>query len=191
MNLPNWITLSRMLLAFPFLFLLEGHGFERAATVIFAVAALTDWLDGYLARRLNLVTDLGKLLDPLVDKVLVTGALVALVARDVVPAWSVTIVLFREFAVTGMRAAEARRGVTIAAGWPGKIKAFLQMVALVMLLWMLDPLGSHVRAGWITDVGMWLYWASVVMAIYSGVEYMWRARDLFRDPVIPPPEVTV
>jgi CDP-diacylglycerol--glycerol-3-phosphate 3-phosphatidyltransferase len=181
MNLPNWITVSRMLMALPFLLLLEGHGLERIATVIFTIAALTDWLDGYLARRLKLVTDLGKLLDPLVDKVLVTGALVALVSRGVVPAWSVTIVLFREFAVTGMRAAEAQRGVTIAAGWLGKTKAFLQMVALVMLLWMLDPLGGGVRPGWLTTGGMWVYWASVVMAVLSGVQYMWRARSLFAE----------
>lgn len=179
MNLPNWITLSRMFLAFPFLFLLEGHGFERPATVLFAVAALTDFVDGYLARKLNQVTDLGKLLDPLVDKVLVTGALVGLVARGVVPAWSVTIVLFREFAVTGIRAIEAQRGVTIPAGWPGKVKAFLQMVALVMLLWVLDPLGAGVRPGWLTQAGLVTYWASVVMAIISGVEYIWRARELF------------
>lgn len=180
MNLPNWITVSRMALAIPFLFMLELKGLEQYAAVVFAVASLTDALDGYLARKLNLVTDLGKLLDPLVDKVLVTGGLVALVARGVVPAWSVTIVLFREFVVTGMRAMEAQRGVTIPAGWPGKIKAFLQMVALVMLMWMLDPLGSGVRPGWITQAGMWTYWASVVMTVYSGVQYLWRARGLFK-----------
>jgi CDP-diacylglycerol--glycerol-3-phosphate 3-phosphatidyltransferase len=181
MNLPNWITVSRMALAIPFLILLELKGLEQYATVVFAFAALTDALDGYLARRMNLVTDLGKLLDPLVDKVLVTGAMVALVSRGVVPAWSVTIVLFREFVVTGMRAMEAQRGVTIPAGWPGKVKAFLQMVALVMLMWMLDPLGSGVKPGWVTQAGMWTYWASVVLAVYSGLEYMWNARGLFKD----------
>lgn len=179
MNLPNWITVSRMALAIPFMVLLELTGYERIATVIFAVAALTDALDGYLARRLNLVTDLGKLLDPLVDKVLVTAALVVLATRGVVPAWSVTVVLFREFAVTGLRGLEAQRGVTVPAGWPGKIKAFLQMVALVMLVWMLDPTGRGVLAGWVTTGGIWLYWASVVMAVWSGVEYGWNARKVF------------
>ena len=180
MNLPNWITVSRMAMAIPFLFLLEANGLERYAAGLFAFAALTDALDGYLARRLNQVTDLGKLLDPLVDKVLITGALVALVARGVVPAWSVTIVLFREFVVTGMRAVEAQRGVTIPAGWPGKVKAFLQMVAVVMLIWMLDPHGRGVTPDLITTVGMWIYWASVALAVFSGIQYIWLARGLFK-----------
>ena len=134
MNWPNLITFARLLLAIPFLVMLEGHGWEMVALGIFVVASLTDWLDGYLARKLNQVSELGKLMDPLVDKILVTGALVALTARGIIPAWSVTAILFREFLVTGLRAVEAARGVIIPAGWLGKVKAALQMIAIIALL---------------------------------------------------------
>ena len=98
-------------------------------------------------------------------------------SRGVVPAWSVTIVLFREFVVTGLRAVEAQRGVALAAGWSGKVKAFLQMVALVGLLRALTPLWSP---GWFVQLAEVLYWASVATAIYSGVEYVVKARALFK-----------
>lgn len=181
MNLPNWITTSRLLLAIPCLCLLEWPGWERVALVIFAVASLTDFLDGYLARRLNQVTELGKLLDPLVDKVLVTGALVALASRGIVPAWSVTAILVREFLVTGLRVLEASRGVIVPASWPGKVKAFLQMVAIGMLLMVLDPVGKGLLVGPLATAGLVTYWAAVALTIYSGVEYVWHARALLTD----------
>lgn len=175
MNLPNMITLSRLVLTIPFLLFLEWRGWEWVALGIFVFAAATDWVDGYLARKLNQVTALGKLLDPLVDKVLVTGALVALVAHAMVPAWSVTLILFREFLVTGMRALEASRGVIVPAGWLGKIKTVLQMVAIGLLLAALTPQGAVVAGA-----GLIVYWAAVFMTVASGVQYLMLSKDLFR-----------
>lgn len=182
MNLPNLVTFSRLLLSIPFLILLEFTGWELVAMWIFVVASLTDWVDGYLARRLNQVTELGKLLDPLVDKVLVTGALVALASRGVVPAWSVTAVLFREFLVTGLRAVEASRGVIIPAAWLGKVKAAVQMIAIVVLLWSLDPSGRALRSDFIAMLAIVSYWVGVALTMASGVQYLWLARGLFSEP---------
>lgn len=180
MNLPNWITFSRLLLIIPFLALLEFPGWEFVATVVFIVACLTDWVDGFLARRMNLVSELGALMDPLVDKVLVTGALVALASRGLIPAWSVTAVLFREFLVTGIRAIEAKRGVIIPAGTLGKWKAATQMVALIMLMWAIQP-PPILAWSWLQPVGMWTYWLAVVLTMVSGIQYLWLARGLFSE----------
>ncbi|MFP5504549.1 MAG: CDP-diacylglycerol--glycerol-3-phosphate 3-phosphatidyltransferase [Candidatus Sericytochromatia bacterium] len=177
LNLPNILTLSRLVLTIPFLVCLEFPGLEVWALAIFAVASLTDWLDGYLARKLNQITTLGKLLDPLGDKVLVTGALVALAAKDIIPAWSVTAILFREFLVTGLRAIEASRGMIIPAGWLGKIKTVLQMAAIIVLLYALLPGGQFAQS-----TGMVLYWTAVAMTIASGVQYLMLSKDLFREP---------
>lgn len=184
MNWPNIVTLSRLFLAVPFLILLELKDWEMVALVIFVVAAATDWVDGYLARRLNQVTELGKLLDPLVDKVLVTGALVALAARGIVPAWSVTAILFREFLVTGMRAVEAQRGVIIPAGWLGKVKAAVQMIAIGVLLFCMDPSGRALDGSLLAAAGIVCYWVGVGLTVASGVQYLWHARGLFSDPAV-------
>lgn len=176
MNLPNWLTLSRLVLTVPFLFLAERPGFERWALALFLVASLTDWLDGYLARRWNQITAFGKLMDPLCDKVLVAGGLVALVAQGLLPAWSVTLILFREFLVTGLRALEAAEGVIVPAGQMGKVKTVAQMVAIALLF--LGAGGSESWAPLALDAGRWLYWAAVALTIASGIEYGWAARRL-------------
>lgn len=176
LNLPNILTLSRLVLTVPFLVFLEVPGWEAWALAIFVVASATDWLDGFLARKLNQITTLGKLLDPLGDKVLVTGALVALAAHAVIPAWSVTAILFREFLVTGLRAIEASRGVIIPAGWLGKVKTVLQMVAIALLLFAMLPAGAFVK-----DTGLVVYWLAVGMTIASGVQYLMLSKDLFRE----------
>jgi CDP-diacylglycerol--glycerol-3-phosphate 3-phosphatidyltransferase len=178
MNLPNWITLSRLLLAIPFLFVLEQPGLEKIALGIFIFASCTDFVDGYLARKLNQVTALGSLLDPLVDKVLVTGALVALAAKGAIPAWSVTLILFREFLVTGLRTLEAQHGVILSAGMLGKIKTVLQMVAIGFLLFALNPVGSGLVPGVMATIGLVLYWAAVLMTFISGAQYLWAGRGL-------------
>ncbi|HEY9724783.1 MAG TPA: CDP-diacylglycerol--glycerol-3-phosphate 3-phosphatidyltransferase, partial [Oscillatoriaceae cyanobacterium] len=177
MTLPNWITFSRLLLAIPFLFLLEPPGHYFWALIFFLVASLTDWVDGFLARALNQVSTLGKLMDPLVDKVLVTGALVGLAAHGVLPAWSVTLILFREFLVTGLRALEASRGVIVPAGWLGKAKTVMQMVAIALLLFALSS-GN----GLASAAGQACYWLAVVLTLLSGAQYLWAARSLFREP---------
>jgi CDP-diacylglycerol--glycerol-3-phosphate 3-phosphatidyltransferase len=182
MNWPNLVTLSRLFLAVPFLFLLELQGWERVAMGIFVVAAATDWVDGYLARKLNQVTELGKLMDPLVDKVLVTGGLVGLASHGIVPAWSVTIVLFREFLVTGLRALEAQRGVIIAAGWLGKVKAAVQMIAIAALLWCLEPSGRALENTLLAAAAIVCYWVGVGLTLASGIQYLWSARTLLMGP---------
>lgn len=182
MNWPNTVTFSRLFLSVPFLVCLELQGWEWVAMWIFVVASLTDWVDGYLARKLNQVTELGKLMDPLVDKVLVTGALVALAARGIVPAWSVTAVLFREFLVTGLRAVEAARGVIIPAAWLGKVKAAVQMIAIIALLFSLDPSGRALRSDFVAMLAIVCYWVGVALTIASGVQYLWLGRGLFREP---------
>lgn len=168
MTLPNLLTFLRLILVVGVAAALERPDGNRIALVLFAVAAATDWLDGHLARRLHQTSELGALLDPLVDKVLVTAALVGLAARGVVPAWAVTLVLAREFLVSGFRVLVAKTGSILPAGWSGKIKTATQMAAITLLLYPVRPVGD------------WVFWASVALTAYSGAEYLWEGRLLLR-----------
>src|SRR5919109_2119432 len=136
LNWPNRITLIRIFLV-PLLlvFLMSPQGwYPLVAATIFLVAAFTDWLDGHLARSTNQITRLGELLDPIADKLLVTAALVALVGRQQVPAWIVTIILCRELTITGLRALAADRGVIIAAEVYGKYKLVFLIIGTLLLM---------------------------------------------------------
>lgn len=168
MNLPTWITMSRLLGAPAVLYLLlEPDSRNRAvATAVFLVAAGTDWLDGYLARRLNQVTELGKFLDPLVDKLLVLAPLLGLVQLGQVPAWGVFLILARELVVAGWRVNPALqgRGVPGASVW-GKAKTVVQIVAIAMLL---APLGPP----WERPSQL-LFWLAVLLTWISGLLYLW------------------
>lgn len=167
MTLANLITLVRLGLV-PFLvYFLEVSPTSRAALALFLVASLTDWVDGYIARRFNQTSNLGALLDPLVDKVLVTAAIVGLARHGVISAWSVTLVLTREFLITGLRTAAINAGVVLAASWTGKVKTTLQMTAIALLLAGIHPWGD------------WLWWAAIVMTAYSGLEYLWQTRRIW------------
>ena len=174
MNLPNKLTMGRMLAVPVFIAaLMLGHNY--AATVIFVLAALTDMLDGMIARRYDLVTNFGKIMDPLADKLLVISALVCLVELGVVPGWMVVVVLAREFAVTGLRTVAAAEGTVIAAGTTGKVKTILQMIAIPALLlenWPFSLIGF--------PFAQVMLWASVVMTVVSGTEYVVRNREVFR-----------
>jgi CDP-diacylglycerol---glycerol-3-phosphate 3-phosphatidyltransferase len=168
MNLPTWITVSR-LLGLPFiLYLLEFPTVENRwiAVGIFVVAASTDWLDGYLARKLNLVTELGKFLDPLVDKLLVLGTFLALIQLQLIPAWGVCLILGREIAIAGWRVNPKLTGNKAISGanlW-GKLKTVVQIIAIAILIaplptmWYLPSLG--------------LFWLSVVITLVSGWIYI-------------------
>lgn len=167
MTLATWITVSR-LFALPFI--LYGLQSDVADTsparrwvclVIFIVAASTDWLDGYLARRLDQVTDLGKFLDPLVDKLLILGPLIALVELNQIPAWSVVIVLIRELAIAGWRVQQTQ---VSGANWWGKVKTVVQIIAVSLLI---APLSGI----WI-PVTLWVYALSILLTIVSGVVYL-------------------
>ncbi len=172
MNLPNKLTLLRIVAIPVFIVvLMMGHGY--AATVIFIAAALTDMLDGKIARKYNLVTNFGKLMDPLADKLLVMAALVCLVELARVPGWMVIVILAREFAVTGLRQVAASEGIVIAAGMTGKIKTVTQMIAIPLLL--LDNWPCRYIGVPLDQIFLWI---AVAMTIVSGVEYMVKNRQL-------------
>lgn len=138
------------------------------STIIFAVASFTDFLDGYLARKHNLVTDFGKFMDPLADKVLVAAALLFLIQAGRVEAWLVIIIITREYAISIIRAIAATNGKVIAASGGGKIKTVTQMLAIIMLLLSM-PFG---------DIMMYV---CVALTLYSGVEYIWNNRELIAE----------
>ncbi len=168
MNLPTWITLSR-LCGLPFiLYLLENPTATNRwlAVGIFVVTAGTDWLDGYLARKLDLVTELGKFLDPLVDKLLVLGSLLALIELQLVPAWGVCVILARELAIAGWRVNPNLTGDTKISGaniW-GKLKTVSQIIAIALLM---APLANP----WDLS-GLIVFWLAVIITVVSGLIYV-------------------
>jgi CDP-diacylglycerol--glycerol-3-phosphate 3-phosphatidyltransferase len=173
-NLPTKITLLRMLLV-PFLlaFLIAPSRVNALmAALIFAGAALTDWLDGHLARSTKQVTTLGKLLDPIADKILLAAGLIPLVGLGRVPAWMAAVMLIREFAVSGLREIAAAEQVIIHASPMAKAKTALQIVAILLLIlnYQIWPLGFP-------TVGMGLLTLSLVLSLVSGVEYYLKCRQ--------------
>lgn len=169
MTLASKITLARIAFIPIFMVLMYQSGGERniwmwLALGIFILASLTDYVDGQIARRKNQVSDFGKFLDPLADKLLVISAMVMFCQWNLMPAWALMLVLAREFAVTGLRLIAVGKGKVIAAGWSGKIKTACTMLGLC--IWMGFP---HVQ---------WLSWVIiaviVVTTVYSGVEYFIR-----------------
>ena len=163
LNLPNALTLLRILAVPVVVVALLGetpNGDELAAAV-FALAALTDGLDGYFARSRDAVTTFGKLMDPFADKLLIVAALVSLVSLDRLQAWVAMVIIAREIAVTGLRAIAAERGVVIAASWMGKVKTVLQIAAVIALI-AVDPAPTWV------DV---LVYLAVAATVISGADY--------------------
>ena len=137
MNLANKLTMLRVILVPIFLIFLIGKGIPYGsiiATLIFIIASLTDQLDGYIARSRNQITNFGKFMDPLADKLLVTAALISLVELHLIPSWAAVIIIAREFAVSGLRTVAASEGTVIAASWWGKIKTVTQIIAILLLL---------------------------------------------------------
>jgi CDP-diacylglycerol--glycerol-3-phosphate 3-phosphatidyltransferase len=177
MNLPNALTLARIFLV-PLLVvvlvtkfegrLILGVRMELVGAAIFGLASLTDWLDGYLARRRKQVTTLGQLMDPLADKLLITAALLSLVQMDLAPAWMVLVILGREFAVTVLRGVAYSRGVVIAASPLGKLKMVSQVVAILFLILGYDHLQKFFVVGRIA------LWVAVITAVASGIDYYRR-----------------
>lgn len=174
MNLPNKLTIARMI-AVPFFIAAFLLGMYPAALVIFIAASVTDYFDGKIARSQNLVTNFGKIMDPLADKILVYSALCLFIETDTIDAWMLIIILAREFIVAGMRTVAASEGRVLAAGMSGKIKTVLQMIAVIVMLtglWLQDyPV--------ILRTGYYIFIASLVMTVYSGCEYVYQNRDVF------------
>ena len=169
MNLPNSLTVTRIFLV-PLLVvvLLTGRSPERElwGFIVFFVAALTDYLDGYLARKRHQVTTLGKLLDPIADKLLISAAFISLVELGVAPAWMVVIVVGREFAVTGLRSIAAAQGFTIDASKLGKSKMASQVVCVSFLI-----LGTRFPNTSAYSAGIALLWIVVFLAVISMIQY--------------------
>lgn len=175
MNVPNQLTLGRVI-AVPFFIALYLMGWDTIAAVLFILASATDALDGYLARKNNLVTNFGKIMDPLADKVLVVSALVLLVEAGEVAGWMLIVILAREFAVAGLRTVAAADGKVIAAGTTGKIKTILQMLAVPLLLLHNWPF-SYINI----PMDQALLWACVIMTVVSGAEYIIKNISVFKD----------
>ncbi|CAK8054270.1 CDP-diacylglycerol--glycerol-3-phosphate 3-phosphatidyltransferase [Eupransor demetentiae] len=192
MNLPNRLTVFRIFLipifmlllsvphAWPVYIIAPGESLPLnwiIAAIVFAVASITDFLDGKIARSRGLVTNFGKFADPLADKLLVMTALIYLTAFGVVPAWMTSVIVIRELAVTGLRTLIVENnGKVLAAAMPGKIKTFSQMFAIVFLYlhnWPFNLMGFA--------IGDILLWIAVIFTIYSGFDYFWQNRDVFSD----------
>ena len=175
MNLPNKLTMGRIF-AIPVFIVVFLMGYRYVAKVMFILAAITDMLDGKIARKYNLVTNFGKLMDPLADKLLVMSALICLAQIGDVPGWMVIIILGREFIITGMRQVAAAQGIVIAAGTTGKIKTITQMIAIPLLLlnnWPFSLLSFNLPMDTI------FLWIALVMTVVSGTEYIVKNKQLF------------
>jgi CDP-diacylglycerol--glycerol-3-phosphate 3-phosphatidyltransferase len=181
-NLPNQLTASRFMLGLV-LFALIALEWWLACIVVFAAAAVTDWLDGYFARKQGLVSTLGRVLDPLVDKVLIGGAYIFLlpVPGAGLAAWMVTLVVAREMVITGLRSFMENRGATFGADWLGKIKMVLQCATLFAIFVFLetDYLPDTARLG-LALVRNVLIYAMLAATALSGLQYLYRAALLLR-----------
>lgn len=190
LNLPNKLTIFRIIMIPVFMIFVsipasgsgtqvlgsEWHWQFVVAAVIFAVASFTDWLDGYIARRDNIVTNFGKFADPLADKMLVATAFIALVGINLAPAWLVSIIIMRELAVTGLRLLLVERGTVMAAGGAGKLKTFTQMLSIIFLL-----IGDFPFAFLPFSIGQILLYLALIFTIYSGVDYFVKNKAVFSD----------
>jgi CDP-diacylglycerol--glycerol-3-phosphate 3-phosphatidyltransferase len=174
LNLPNTLTVLRILLVPVVIVALldETPNGDAIAAGVFALAAITDGLDGYFARSRGAVTTFGKLMDPIADKLLVTAALVALVSLNRLEAWVAMVIIAREFAVTGLRGLAAEQGVVIQASWLGKVKTALQIAAIIALI-VFEPAPLTVDL---------LVYAAVAATVISGVDYFFGFRRLSKRP---------
>ncbi|MBM7698264.1 CDP-diacylglycerol--glycerol-3-phosphate 3-phosphatidyltransferase [Kurthia huakuii] len=190
MNLPNKITVSRVVMIPIFVVLMVvnfGWGNvtllgttmpieHLVGAIVFIIASITDFFDGYLARKYNLVTNMGKFLDPLADKLLVTAAFIILVQWGVAPAWVIIVIVAREFAVTGLRSIGAEQNVIIAASNLGKLKTWSQMVALAFLL-----LHNIIFELWNFPFDQIMLYVAFFFTLLSGLDYFWKNRRLLLD----------
>jgi CDP-diacylglycerol--glycerol-3-phosphate 3-phosphatidyltransferase len=178
MNLANRLTLLRILLVPVFLYVLLS-GIPNAsfyAAIVFIIASITDFFDGYIARSRNMVTKLGKLMDPLADKILVTAALVGLVELNKISSWFVVIILSREFIVSIFRAVAATEGIVIAASWWGKLKTNAQMIAIILLL-----LNNWPMQNTNIPLDMIMLYIATALTIISGYDYIAKNKNVLKN----------
>lgn len=178
MNLPNKLTLFRVVLIPFFVFFLlapyfEGYG-NYIAVAIFIVASITDFLDGKIARKYNLVTNFGKFMDPLADKLLVCSALICLIQLELIPAWVVIIIIAREFIISGFRLVASDNGVVIAASYWGKFKTVFQMLTVIVLI-------LNIPNKVFTILGTVLIYVSLALTVISLIDYIAKNKDVLKD----------
>ncbi len=187
MNLPNQLTVFRMALILPFVVLLlggfEGWGWFAAifggmlpytdyiALAIFVIASLTDLLDGKIARKYNLITNFGKFMDPLADKLLVCSAMICLTAMGRIPAWIVILIISREFVISGFRLIASDNGKVIAASYWGKFKTTFQMVMVILMIADIEAISL------VTDMVMWI---SLILTVVSLADYLVKNKDVMK-----------
>ncbi|MCM1105780.1 MAG: CDP-diacylglycerol--glycerol-3-phosphate 3-phosphatidyltransferase [Blautia sp.] len=178
MNLPNRLTMFRVILIPFFVFFLLAPCFENygnyIATAIFIVASFTDLLDGKIARKYNLVTNFGKFMDPLADKLLVCSAMICLIELKRIPAWVVIVIIAREFIISGFRLIASDNGVVIAASYWGKIKTVFQMVMVIVLILNI----SHPLFYWL---GIVLIYVSLALTVISLIDYIVKNKEVLKD----------
>ncbi len=175
MNLPNKLTIFRVILIpfFVVLLLFDITAYDKwIALAIFIVASLTDFLDGHIARKYNLVTNFGKFMDPLADKLLVCSAMICLVELSRIPAWVVIIIIAREFIISGFRLVASDNGVVIAASYWGKFKTVFQMLMICLMIADLSSLA------FVTQIVMWV---AVALTVVSLVDYLIKNKDVMRE----------
>lgn len=173
MNVPNTLTIIRMILIIPFVILLL-NGADIPAVVIFIIASFTDMLDGKIARKYNLVTNFGKFMDPLADKLLVCSALICLVEMERLAAWIVIIIIAREFIISGFRLVASDNGIVIAASYWGKFKTVFQMIMVVVLM-------LNIQNSVFQMLGTILVWISLALTIISLADYVVKNIDVLKE----------
>lgn len=184
MNLPNRLTMSRFFLTVLFVLVVsvDFSYHYTAALVLFLLAAITDFVDGEIARRYSLITDFGKLMDPLVDKIMTAAAFVCLVPLKAVPAWVAIIVISREFLITGLRLLATSKGRILAADPIGKHKTSWQIATVIFFLSLLaygEIASGNVATGALWRYGGWIVsGVAVGLTVYSGIDYLWRHRAM-------------
>ena len=177
MNLPNMITMGRVI-AIPFFMYFLYTMNDLAACLIFAIASISDFLDGYLARKMNLVTNFGKFMDPTADKLLVYSALLLFIERGLMGSVLVTIIISRDFIINTMRSIAVEKNIVIPAMWSGKIKTTIQMIGIMLIM-----IFSHYSIHGIFSLSLTEITAIIItlVTIYSGVDYMIKMKDIFKD----------
>ena len=176
MNLPNRLTLFRVILIPFFVYFLlapyfTGYG-NYIAVAVFIVASITDFLDGHIARKRNLVTNFGKFMDPLADKLLVCSALICLIELDRLPAWIVIIIIAREFIISGFRLIASDNGVVIAASYWGKFKTTFQMVMICLMI------ANFPQLQILTNIIMWI---ALILTVVSLIDYLVKNKDVMKN----------
>ena len=188
MNTPNKLSLLRCALTPVFMacMLISFPHHYAAALLVFVLASLTDWLDGHLARKNGLITNLGKFLDPLADKALTTAAFICFVeiinSRSM--PWALMLILTREFMVTSVRFLAAKDGVVVAASFAGKLKTVMQMVSIIYLLallYMSSIMEYSNVLRWMYRGGIAMVWIATVATVVSGIQYVWQLRHYFKE----------